>query len=99
MTLSPRPIPVLQPINIELRLTSPASVEVLASLNGVDMDMGPNSVRLQRADAGLWHGRMTVPICLTGTMRWQLRLELSDGARKETIAFGFSAPIERRGTN
>lgn len=93
VTLSPKPVPVLQPITVELHLASPAPVEVQASLNGVDMDMGPNITRLQRAGANLWHGQMTVPICLTGTMRWQLSIDLRDGARNESVAFGFTAPI------
>lgn len=91
--LSPRPLPALQPIELALEFASPNNTRVTARLEGVEMDMGPNLVTLQRLDATRLGARMMIPLCLTGTMKWRLALQIRDDAAEETVYFGFAAPL------
>lgn len=92
LELSPRPLPVLKPIAIAARLPGAAGA-ISASLEGVEMDMGPNIVALQRGDAGHWRGELSIPICLTGRMKWRLGLKITDGNASQTVSFVFEAPL------
>ena len=91
LELSPRPLPVLQPIALEARLAGSAAIS--ASLEGVEMDMGPNLVALQRVDAQTLRGQLSIPICLTGRMKWRLALKIKDERATETVEFVFEAPL------
>lgn len=97
--LSPRPVPVLQPITFKLRFDNNAVANAWVDLNGVDMDMGPNRAKLQALDEKTLIGQITIPICLTGTMRWQLNLHLDEGRHSETIRLTFSAPLSHNKTD
>lgn len=90
--LAPRPLPVLDPIAIEVRFDRANATQVSAQLDGVDMDMGPNLTKLQRVDDQTLRGQLFIPICLTGTMKWRLRLSIRDGAQEQTADFSFEAP-------
>lgn len=89
--LSPRPLPVLQPIALDARLAGAAAIS--ASLEGVEMEMGPNVVALQRVDAQTLRGQLSIPICLTGRMKWRLALRIKDAQATQTVDFMFEAPL------
>lgn len=91
--LSPHPMPVLDPISIDVRFDRANETRITAQLDGVGMDMGPNLATLQRIDGQTLRGRLIIPICLTGTMKWRLRLLISDGTQEQTTDFSFEAPL------
>ena len=97
--LSPRPVPVLRPITINVRFDNKTAATAWLDLKGVDMDMGLNRAKLQAQDGKTLQGQITIPICLTGTMRWQLELHLDEGPQSETIGFNFSAPLNHNKTS
>lgn len=94
LELSPRPLPVLNPIALEVRFDRANQARISAQLDGVDMDMGPNLATLQRVDGQTLRGQLIIPICLTGTMQWRLRLVIKDGAQEQTADFSFAAPLQ-----
>jgi hypothetical protein len=94
LELSPRPLPVLDPIALEVRFDRTNKTHIRAQLDGVDMDMGPNVATLQRVDGQSLRGQLIIPICLTGTMKWRLRLMIRDDAQEQTVDFSFAAPLE-----
>ena len=93
VTLSPTPVPVLKPVTVLLSLETAAPLDIQAALSGVDMDMGPNSTRLTRVGDQQWQGKLTIPVCLTGTMQWRLTLDLQDGKSRHSLSHGFAAPV------
>lgn len=93
LELSPRPLPVLQPILIDARFDAANDAIINASLEGVEMDMGPNLVALERLDDRRLAGRLSIPICLTGRMKWRLALRIKDGRQAQTADFVFEAPL------
>ena len=94
LELSPRPLPVLNPIAIEVRFDRAYASEVSAQLDGVEMDMGLNLATLQRVDGQTLRGQLIIPVCLTGTMKWRLRLIIKDGAQEQNADFSFEAPLK-----
>lgn len=94
LELSPRPLPVLNPIAIDVRFDHANETRITAQLDGVDMDMGPNLATLQRVDGQNLRGQLVIPICMTGTMNWRLRLLISDGTQQQTADFSFAAPLQ-----
>ena len=71
------PVP-LKPFDLVVK--APDAGQVTADFAMQGMDMGPNHYVLQRAADGAWHGRIVLPVCVSGTSNWTLTLEL-DGAR------------------
>lgn len=71
-----------QPFDIHLSKNSAATPA--AEFSMVDMDMGFN--RYNFVDKGdKWHARVTLPVCVTGSHRWQL--DLHQGEQVYRIAF------------
>lgn len=90
LELAPRPIPAMQPLLVAVSATAPLD-EVRLDLAGRDMDMGPNQTRLNRQGTLRWQGSATIPICLTGRMRWEATLRIRRGDQQESLRFGFEA--------
>ena len=95
LELTPRPLPTLRPITVRLTGADHGEIAATARLDGLDMDMGPNVVQLRRVEAGPMEGQLTIPVCLTGTMKWQLTLQLKDPRGEESFRFDFEAPVAR----
>jgi hypothetical protein len=72
---SPAP---LKPFDLIVKASGAEQVSADFAMQG--MDMGPNRYALQRSSDGAWHGRIVLPVCVSGTSNWILTLEL-DGAR------------------
>lgn len=95
-SILPRPIPVVAPLRVEVKLEgiAPGSVEV--DFSGADMDMGPNRATLRPAPGGSYVGTATLPVCVTGTMNWRANVMIGNGhengARRIVVAIPFVAP-------
>ena len=79
--ITPRPIPVSAPLT--LTLTPPEQVlsanrpqAVWVDLTGDSMDMGLVRIALTPTTDGRWEGTGSIPICVTGPMRWRARLHM-----------------------
>ena len=70
---SPAPVP-LKPFDLVVK--APAAKRVVADFSMQGMDMGSNRYTLQRAADGAWHGKVVLPVCVSGTSNWNLTLEL-----------------------
>jgi hypothetical protein len=90
LDLAPRPLPVMQPLVAVVNASEPLD-EVRLDLNGRDMDMGPNQTRLISQGPLRWQGSATIPVCLSGRMRWEATLKVRRGNRQESLRFGFDA--------
>jgi hypothetical protein len=97
LTLAPRPVPVLKPVELTLRFATDNEAKGTLTLNGAEMEMGTTYAELVRVDPRTLRGSLVIPICLTGAMAWQLRFELSDGRQQARLGFTFSAPVRTAG--
>lgn len=91
LSLTPRPIPMVKPMQVEVAVegAKPAKVEV--DFAGVDMNMGLNRPLLQRQADGRFVGQATLPVCVTGTMAWQATVFLETDRERVAIPFRFSS--------
>lgn len=96
-SISPRPIPVSAPLTISLsppdRVLAPhAPLAVWVDLTGDSMDMGLIRVPLHQQEDGHWVGTGSIPVCVTGAMRWRARLNMQLSQTTLQADWIFSAP-------
>ena len=86
--VEPRTIPLMQPLRLEVTTEGMGADEVLVEIRGLNMDMGLNRTRLQRAADGRWRGETILPICSQTRMHWEAAVRLTGRERLE-IPFPF----------
>ena len=92
--ISPRPIPMVAPLRIEVAVTGSAARKVEVDFAGVGMNMGLNRPLLEPAAPGRFVGTTTLPVCVTGSMAWRATVLVeTDGAR---IAIPFTFEVGQR---
>lgn len=90
-SLSPRPIPVTTPLELQVELTGRDAERVAVDFAGVDMNMGFNRPGLSRISPGHFAGQATLPVCVTGRMTWQATVLVEDGRTRLAVPFRFDA--------
>lgn len=93
LRMNPRPIPMVKPFQVEVKIDglSPGRVEV--DFAGIDMNMGLNRPELTASAPGVYAAEATLPVCITGQMDWQATVLVESGSQRIAIPFRFtSAP-------
>lgn len=88
--LSPRPVPLLKPLNLELRIAGSSARAVEVDFTGVNLAMAFNRAHLSAGDAGRYDGQAALPLCSSGRMTWNATVLLEDGKRKIYVPFHFA---------
>ncbi|KAA0875056.1 hypothetical protein [Nitrincola tapanii] len=97
LSMTPRPLVSLQPLDIHLELQGVEADWVQLDLQGVEMYMGLNQTLLQSvssADAAsthLWSGQTELAVCTTGEMTWRAQVIFSAEGQMYRSAFEFDA--------
>ncbi len=89
LTLSPRPIPLVVPLKVALRIEGAAPRRVVADFAGVGMAMGLNRPRLHAREDGLWVAETSLPVCITGQMTWEVTVLVDRAGARISIPFRF----------
>lgn len=89
LSITPGPIPLMQPLTLQVGLVGIEVTAVVVEIRGLNMDMGLNRVRLQQQAPGVWSGETILPICSRRRMEWEAAVRLGDGPGVE-IPFPFS---------
>lgn len=66
----------------DLVVKAPDAGKISADFAMQGMNMGPNHYVLQRTSDGTWHGKIVLPVCVSGTSNWTMTLEL-DGEKRQ----------------
>lgn len=69
--IEPRTIPVLQPLELQVRVAGLAARGVEVDFRGVDMNMGYNRPRLSAKSEGVFSGATVLPVCVRNRMLWE----------------------------
>jgi len=78
----------MQRFEAELRLAKSTDLEqVTLDLQMTGMDMGRNRFKLSPAGDGIWRGELLLPICVTGRVDWQVRVQLDRDERRYEAVF------------
>lgn len=102
--ITPRPVPVSTPLSFTLTppervLSNNQPTAVWVDLSGDSMDMGLIRVPLVRTEDGRWQGNGSIPVCVTGKMRWRARLNLQLEQTVLEADWLFDAPTEPHTTS
>ncbi|MRR52432.1 MAG: hypothetical protein EG825_16255, partial [Rhodocyclaceae bacterium] len=91
--ITPHPIPVVQPMQLEVRLEGPAGAplsKVEVDFAGKSMNMGFNRVTLTPVDGNRARGEGNLPVCVTGRMDWIATVLLELDGKRINVPFPFS---------
>lgn len=94
LSLSPRPIPVIAPLDMSVELEGASADRVMIDFAGVSMNMGFNRPRLDPVQGTAGHrfiGQATLPVCVTGRMTWQATVLVESGAQRIAVPYRFDA--------
>jgi hypothetical protein len=75
LSITPHPIPIAKPLDIEVELQGLEAEKVELDISGLNMYMGYNRVTLEsQADSGHYKGRSMLAFCTNEVMLWQVSL-------------------------
>jgi hypothetical protein len=89
LSVAPRPIPLLRPININVRVNGLEARTVEVDFAGESMYMGFNRRPMQRQGDGSYTGSTVLPVCVTGSMAWLASVIVDTGKGKVVAPFRF----------
>lgn len=91
LAMATRPIPMVKPFRVEVKVTGAEPELVEVDFAGIDMNMGLNRPMLQKQADGVYAAEATLPVCITGLMDWQVTVLLEIGSQHIAIPYRFSS--------
>lgn len=87
LSMGTRPVPMVKAFEVQVATSgfSPARVEV--DFAGIDMNMGLNRPELTTRGDGRFVAPVTLPVCITGQMDWQVTLLVETGNSRIAIPY------------
>lgn len=99
LSITPRSIPVVQPLRLQVAVAGVSATAVQVDFQGVDMNMGFNRRTLAATGDGRFAGDGMLPVCVRDAMEWEVKVlvESDDGLlaapfRFMTVKPGMAAP-------
>lgn len=75
-SITPNNIPVLQPLELNIKIEGVEVSKAEVDFVGVNMDMGYNQSALEKIDATQFKGKAVIPVCVRSKMEWNARVLL-----------------------
>ncbi len=91
LRMNPRPIPMVRPFQVEVKLEGISAARVEVDFAGIDMNMGLNRIELAAGASGVHAGEATLPVCITGQMDWQATVLVETGNQRIAVPFRFAS--------
>lgn len=87
LSMGTRPVPMVKPFEVSVTSSgfSPARVEV--DFAGVDMNMGLNRPEFTARGDGRFSATVTLPVCISGQMDWQVTVLIETGNERIAIPY------------
>ncbi|HEX9195012.1 MAG TPA: hypothetical protein VF854_03250 [Azonexus sp.] len=91
LAMGTRPIPMVRPFEVQVTTSgfSPGRVEV--DFAGIEMNMGLNRPELAARGNGRFAAQVTLPVCITGAMDWQVTVLIENGSERIAIPWRFGS--------
>ncbi|WP_303908571.1 hypothetical protein [Thiohalomonas denitrificans] len=91
LSVTPRPIPVMEEIHIEVQIEGVEARSVEVDFAGIDMNMGFNRYRLASAggESADFGGTGVLPICIRDHMAWEATVMIHSDAGLIAAPFRF----------
>lgn len=84
---SVHPVPLVKPFEVQVAVSGLAPSRVEVDFAGVDMNMGLNRPQLQDRGNGRFVAEVTLPVCITGRMDWQVTVLIESGNQRIAIPY------------
>jgi hypothetical protein len=94
-TLTPRTIPLLEPLTIDVRVDGLRALGVQVDFAGVDMNMGYNRPSLTAEGEGHYVGQTVLPVCVRYRMDWEAKVLVRTPEGMMAAPFRFSTFRQR----
>ena len=88
-SITPRPIPLLKPLELQVSFNGGAVRKVEVDFTGVNMAMGYNRWQLARSGDNRFSAQATLPVCSSGEMVWEATVLVDTGDSVLAIPFRF----------
>ena len=89
LSIQPQSIPVVTPLQYEVRVEGMEASSVEIDFQGVDMNMGYNRPKLQAVEGGLFKGDGMIPVCVRDAMEWEAKVMVRTGQGLVAAPFRF----------
>lgn len=89
LSITPRPIPYLQPLRIEVGTRGIEARKVEVDFAGASMNMGLNRIQLGAAGAGRHSGESSLPVCVSGSMTWVATVLIETDRQRIAVPYRF----------
>jgi hypothetical protein len=91
LSITPRPIPMITPLQVEVKTAGLEASKVEVDFAGVDMNMGYNRPELAAAGPGVFRNEALLPVCITGKMAWAATVVVETGRSRIAAPFRFNS--------
>lgn len=91
LSITPRPIPFLQPLRIDVDTRGIEARKVEVDFAGASMNMGYNRTPLVAAGADRHSGEASLPVCVSGSMTWIATVVIETDRQRIAVPFHFDA--------
>ena len=88
-SITPRPIPLLQPLRVEVTFSGIKPRKVEVDFAGESMSMGYNRPVLQATVPGRYAAVISLPICTSGGMAWVATVMIETDRQHFSVPFRF----------
>ncbi|OHC71654.1 MAG: hypothetical protein A3H93_11975 [Rhodocyclales bacterium RIFCSPLOWO2_02_FULL_63_24] len=89
LSITPRPIPYLQPLRIEVSVSGVEARKVEVDFAGASMNMGYNRSQLVASPGGAYRGETSLPVCVSGSMTWVATVIVETERQRIAVPFRF----------
>ena len=93
LSIEPRPIPLVEPLQFQVKLDGVEADKVFVDVQGLGMNMGINRPQLQQQSAEQFSGEGMLPVCIRNSMEWEVKVLME--TEKGTIAVPFRFVTDR----
>lgn len=91
LSIAPRPIPALQPLQVEVVTSGIEARKVEIDFAGANMNMGYNRTQLGATAPGRHAGEASLPVCVSGGMTWIATVLIETDRQRVALPFRFDS--------
>lgn len=89
LSISPRPIPYLQALTVEVSTSGIEVHKVEVDFAGASMNMGYNRTQLAAVGSGRHAGETSLPVCVSGGMTWVATVLIETDRQRIAVPYRF----------
>lgn len=89
LSITPRPIPFLQPLRVEVVIDGIEARKVEVDFAGASMNMGYNRGELPATGPGRHAGEASLPVCVSGSMTWVATVIIETDRQRIAVPYRF----------